>query len=97
MSDIQDVERGRLAEDVLNNQVYDESYGLIEKEIHSKWQNSRDKEDREHLHRLLMALLLIRSSLEATMRSGLLAADKLRREQNLAERIGQRLRPFSAR
>jgi hypothetical protein len=86
------VERGRLADDVLNNQVYAESYDQIEKEIHAKWQNSRDKDDREHLHRLLMALLLVRSTLEATMRSGKLAADKLDRERKLSERIGFRSR-----
>lgn len=93
MSDAVDVQRGRRAEDVLNNEVYAESYEQIEQEIYRKWQDSRDKEDREQLHRLLMALRLVKSALESTMRSGKVAAKELERKRSLPERIG--LRPRS--
>lgn len=93
MSDEQDVVRGRLAEDVLANEVYADSYSLIEQEIYRKWQDSRNPDDREQLHRLLMALRLVESSLKATMRSGKLAAAELERKANLAERIGKALKP----
>lgn len=92
MTDEQDVARGRKAEEVLGNEVYSDAYTVIEQEIHRKWQESRSPEDREHLHRLLMALGLVKSSLESTMRSGKLAAKELDRKRTLSERLGQRLR-----
>lgn len=92
MSDEQDMQRGRLAEDVLNNEVYADAHDQIEQEIYRKWQDSRSPDDREQLHRLLMALRLVKSSLESTMRSGKLAAAELERKRTLSERIGLRSR-----
>lgn len=85
-----DAERGRLAEAVLQNRVYVESYALIEQGIYGKWAESRDKEEREQLHKLLQMLSKARALLETTMRSGKVAADELSRRRTLAERIGLR-------
>ena len=91
MSDAVEVERGRQAQAVLDNPVYAEGYAQIEQELMHKWRDSRDAHEREQLHRLLMALTLIRSRLEATMRTGKVALDKITQRQTLAQRIGQRL------
>lgn len=93
MTDEADVNRGRLAEDVLANEAYTDSHNQIEQEIYRKWQESRNPDDREQLHRLLMALRLVKSALESTMRSGKLAAAELERKRTAAEKIGRALRP----
>ena len=90
MSDVIEAERGRQAQAVLDNPVYAEGYAQIEQELMHKWRDSRDAHEREQLHRLLMALTLIRSRLEATMRTGKVALDKITQRQTLAERIGLR-------
>ena len=88
MTDAVEAERGRQAQAVLDNPVYADGYAAIEQELMHKWRDSRDAHEREQLHRLLMALQLIRSRLEATMRTGKVALDKITHRQTLAERIG---------
>ncbi|MBZ4251721.1 hypothetical protein LAJ57_12450, partial [Streptococcus pneumoniae] len=77
MSDEQEAIRGRLAQDVLDNPVYAESYGMIEQEIMAKWRDSRDALEREELYRLLKMLTKARNVLESTMRTGQLAMAEL--------------------
>lgn len=91
MSLEQDVERGRMADEVLKNDVYAESYALIEQELVRLWRDSRDKNEREDIHKLLRMLEKARNVLESTMRSGKLAADQLRQRQSLLQRVGTRL------
>lgn len=90
MSHEKDAERGRQAQAVLDNPIYAESYGLIEQELMNKWRDSRDRDEREELHRLLKALVKARSVLESTMRSGKVAAAELERKRTWADRIGLR-------
>lgn len=92
MTDEADMRRGQLAEDVLNNEVYVDSCDRIKQGIRQKWEDSRDRDDREHLHRLLMAVRLIESELASVMRSGKVAAKELERKRTLSERIGLRSR-----
>lgn len=87
-----DVDRGRKAEEVLNNPVYADAYTRIEQEITRKWRESRDKEEREQLHQLLRMLDKARTVLESTMRSGKVAAKELERRRSLPERVTGRLR-----
>lgn len=87
-----ELERGRLAEAVLTNEVYTDAYTQIEQEITRKWRESRDKDEREQLHQLLRMLEKARTVLEATMRSGKVAAEALQRKRSLSERINGRLR-----
>lgn len=87
-----DVERGRRAEEVLNNDVYADSYALIEQELTRLWRESRDKDEREQLHQLLRMLDKARNVLESTMRSGKVAADQLRQRQSLLQRAGARFK-----
>lgn len=92
MTDEQAVERGRLAEDVLNNRVYAESYGLIEAEFVAMWRASRDKDEREDIHRALVMLDKARNVLETAMREGKIAAKEIQRKQSLAQRTLERIR-----
>lgn len=87
-----ELERGRLAEAVLTNEVYTDAYTQIEQEITRKWRESRDKDEREQLHQLLRMLEKARTVLEATMRSGKVAAETLQRKRSLSERMTGRLR-----
>lgn len=93
MSSEQDVERGRLAESVLSNSVYIESFALIEQGLIAAWRGCRDKEEREALHKLLALLDKTRNTLESTMRTGKLAAEDLRQKQSLAQRVARRFTP----
>lgn len=92
-----DVRRGELARDVLDNEVYVEAYALIEQEITRAWRESKDKDEREELHRALRSLSKVKTVLEGTMKSGEIAAEKLRIEQSRLQRIGSALRSVSGR
>ncbi len=87
MSDEEEVRRGELAQQVLENEVYIDSFGLIEQEVFKKWQDSRDKEEREQLHQFLLALRKSRQVLEQTLRTGKVALDKLKRDRGLIGRL----------
>lgn len=91
MSHEKDVERGRMAQAVLDNPVYAESYGLIEKELTKKWRDARDVAEREHIHQLLRMLDKARSVLEATMASGKVAAKELEYKRSLADKALSRV------
>jgi hypothetical protein len=88
MTDFQEAQRGQFAQSVLDNPVYADSYALIEREVMNKWRDSRDASEREELHRFLRALTKARAVLEATMRTGKLAAAELERKRSLPERLG---------
>jgi hypothetical protein len=85
-ADHKDAERGRMAQQVLENAVYAESYGLIESELTRVWRESRDPAEREQIHMLLRMLDKVKNVMESTMRRGEIAAAEIRRKQTLAER-----------
>jgi hypothetical protein len=92
-----EMRRGQLAQDVLNNEVYAEAYALIEQEITRAWRESKDKDEREELHRALRSLVKVKTLMEGTMQSGQIAADKLRIEQSRLQRIGSGFKTAFAR
>jgi hypothetical protein len=87
-----ELDRGRLADEVLRNPVYADSFALLEQEITRAWRASRDSREREQLHQLLMMLDKSKTLLESAMRSGKVAAKELERKKTLAERTIGRLR-----
>lgn len=93
MSDEIDAQRGKLAEAVLENEVYRDAYAQIEQGITTKWRESRDAAEREELHRMLRMLEKVKSVTETVMRTGQLAAAEIERKRSLAERIGLRRPP----
>lgn len=92
MSDVIEAQRGQAAEAVLSSAIYQESYAKVEEEITRKWRDSRDRDEREQLHQMLMMLGKVRSVLEGTMRSGKVAAAELERKQTIVERARKAIR-----
>ena len=90
---IADVERGRLAEAVLDNAVYRDAYTQIEQGILTRWRESKDAAEREELHRTLRLLDKVKTLTESVMRSGQIAAKELERKRSLAERVGLKRAP----
>jgi hypothetical protein len=86
-----DVQRADLARQVIENTVYAEAHTLIELEITRKWRESKDKDEREDLHRALRALVMVKTVLESTMKSGKVAANKLTQDRSRVQRIGDYL------
>ena len=84
-----EAQRGELARQVLENEVYAEAYALIEQEIMRIWRDSKNQDEREELHRALRSLGKVRQVLEGTMNSGKVAAATLQAEKSRAQRIGE--------
>ena len=80
-------ERGRLAADVLKNEVYVEAYTKLETEIIEKWREARSTQDREQLHQMLLLLTKVQRALESVMSSGKVADAEIQR-RSLRDRIG---------
>lgn len=80
-------ERGRLAADVLNNEVYRETYTKIDQEIVSKWRAARNEKDREQLHQMQLLLGMIEKEMASVMQSGKVADAEIQR-RSLRDRIG---------
>lgn len=87
-----EAQRGELAKQVIENEVYAEAYTLLEQEITRAWRDSRDAAEREELHRALRSLAKVQKVLEATMNSGKVAAATLQAERSRAQRIGETFR-----
>lgn len=87
MSLEQEAQRGKLAQEVLDNEVYAEAHAAIEAEIIHLWRESRVAEDREQLHQLLGLHVKLKSAIEGVMRSGEIASAELRRKQSKAEQM----------
>lgn len=76
-----EIERGRLAAEVLNNPVYVEAHEAIETEIINAWRDAKDEQTREHLHRMLRCLSKVRQVMQGVMTSGEIERRKLEAEQ----------------
>lgn len=64
------IEQGRLAEEVINNPVYQDAFALIEQELFNQWQASKCKDERETLHQTAQLLKKLNVSLNQTMLNG---------------------------
>jgi hypothetical protein len=84
-----DVQRGKRAQEVVDNEVYAEAWAGIETEIIRQWREARNPEDREQLHQLLLMHGKAKTALEAVMRSGQVAEAELSRKLSRAEQIGK--------
>lgn len=83
-----EVQRGRLAQEVIDNPIYAEAHAAIEQEIIRQWREARNPEDREQLHQLLLMHARAKTALESVMRSGQVAEAELSRKVSRAEQIG---------
>ena len=89
MSHEADIQRGKLAQEVLENPIYIEAHEAIEKETIRLWREARNPEDREQLHQLLLMHAKAKTALESVLRSGQVAEAELSRKLSRAEQIGQ--------
>ena len=89
MSHEAELQRGKLAQEVLDNPVYIEAHAAIEQETIRLWREARNPEDREQLHQLLLMHEKAKVALESVMRSGQIAEAELSRKLSRAEQIGE--------
>lgn len=87
MSATQELERGRLAREVMENPVFQDAAAQVEEGITREWQNETDPKRREWLWTLLQAHLRLQAVLKDTMTTGALRVKSIQRRQALAERI----------
>ncbi len=87
-----DRERGHLALAVLDNPIYVEAHALIEAETIRLWRESRNAEDREQLHKLLLLHERHKAAMQQVVRTGEIATAELVRKQTKAERIMDAMR-----
>ena len=63
-------ERAQQAQAVLNNEAYQGAYDLLERQFFNAWKVSDTPEQREDLHRQMVALSQVRAVLDQAMRHG---------------------------
>lgn len=97
MSTSQELERGRLAAEVLENPVFRDAFDQMRAEIVSKWRAERDGEVRDWYWTLDNAAKRLKQVLTDTMNTGLLAQKQLELERSRAEKVGATLRRLSGR
>ena len=81
-----ELDNGRLADEIISNPVYQEAYELIEQEIFSQWKLSKDKAERECLHQTSQLLHRLKVSLNQTMLNGKVEL-KVWQKKNMLEKL----------
>lgn len=86
-----DIFRGEQAARLLNDELLQEAFATIERECTDQWLQSpeRDIEGRERLRLTIKCLHRLRLELQSVLDTGQMA------KLSLAQRIGQKLSPFS--
>ena len=77
--------KGSRAREILENEVFKETFDQIEKEIIEQWTNSpaRDEAGRQSLWLYLKVLQRVQTQLQTTMETGRLAQLELRHQESL--------------
>lgn len=89
MSD--EIERGRLAREVLDNPVFIAAMAQIQAEVVSQWQNEKNPKDREWLWSMNQACKRFQQVLTQTVASGEFKAQKIEQERSRLARLGRTL------
>lgn len=87
----QELERGRLAADVLENAAYQDAMTKIQTEIVTRWQVEKDEAQREWLWSMMQAAKRLESVLKDTMATGQMRSKSLELQRSRAEKIGAAL------
>jgi len=84
----QRIYEGARAKDVLDNEVFQQVFDDIEKELFQAWTESpaRDAEGRERIHQYLAMLRKVKAHLTTTMETGALAKLDLEHKKTMSER-----------
>ena len=79
---------GNRAKEILDNEVFNQVFDDIEKELFEAWKTSpaRDEVGRANLHNYQLMLNKLKAHLTTTFETGKLAELELRHQQNLMER-----------
>lgn len=94
MNEAKDIERGALAESVLSNRVFLESFDTLETKITNEWKQSQCPIEREKLHLSLLLMKRLESHLKSLVMNGEVAGRVVERKNKLAERLGLRSAQF---
>jgi hypothetical protein len=80
---------GSRAREVLDNEVFQQVFEDIEKELFKAWADSpsRDSEGRERIHQYQVMLRKVKAHLTSTMETGKLATLELEHKETLAQRL----------
>jgi hypothetical protein len=83
-----DITRGGKAREVLESEVYIDSFDIIKTELLNTWQQSpsRDIEGREKLYLMLAMLNKVQSTLQSVMETGMLAQSELNHKRTMLDR-----------
>ena len=76
-----DIDRGRLAKDVLENTVYREAFDGIKRELYNRWLSAENVTERENLSGFGKMLDKVESSLRNTMVTGEIELANLEHKQ----------------
>lgn len=97
MTPEQEMERGRRAEEILNDPLVAAFFEDAEREIWNAWKSSplRDAEGREKLRLMQEWLSKFRETLASHLTTGKMAAIKLQEQETLAQRMRAALLPRS--
>lgn len=92
MTEQEELERARLAREVLENPVFRETFERMEKEILAAWQVEKDEKSREWLWSMNRAAKRVESVLTEAMNSGKFREKQIQLAQTRIERAGKTLR-----
>lgn len=85
---IDEIDYGRLAKDVLDNPVYQDAFDRIKKELYSQWQNSENLQEREALHLSNKLLGKMQAVFKQAVMNGEVELRVWEHKKTLAEKIG---------
>lgn len=91
MNASQELERGQLAKEVLENAVFRDALDSIEQEIYRQWQAEKQASEREWLWALMQAHKRLQAVLTDTMQTGSLRSKSIEMQQSKLARIGRTL------
>lgn len=92
MTEQEELERGRLAREVLENDVFRGALDQIQQEILTKWQGEKDQRSREWLWTMMQASKRLEAVLQSTMQTGQFRAKQIELAQARLEKVGRTLR-----
>lgn len=90
----QRIYRGSRAKEVLENELYIEAYDMLKTEVINQWQQSpaRDSAGRENLYLMIVMLDKLKSLMQTTMETGILARADLDHNQSMIQKAKAYLR-----
>jgi hypothetical protein len=83
-----EMQRGHNAARILNDGMYQEAFGAVRDRLVSLLETAElDKEKRQRVNDLLVALRQTRRYMESVMQTGKMAAEQIERNRNFGERV----------